>query len=73
VSGWDSKSLRWHSNFVIVMLMVGVLASLVLAFAGEFEAAWGTGMSVASSACAAQWQLSRRLAEVAKPTSARSR
>jgi archaellum component FlaG (FlaF/FlaG flagellin family) len=54
-------SLRAHANFVIAMLVAGVLTSLVLNIAEQMQAAWIVAVVFAGCACGALFRLSLRL------------
>ena len=60
-TSWDRMSLRAHANFVIAMLVAGVLTSLVLNALEQVQAAWSVAAVFASGACGALFRLSLRL------------
>ena len=64
MAGWDRTPLRRHCNFVIGMLVVGVLLSFALMLADEVQGAWAVLVVLSSSAAGAQWRLSSRLRDV---------
>lgn len=60
-TSWDRMSLRAHANFVIAMLVAGVVTSLVLSSLEHMQAAWIVAVVFASGASGAVFRLSLRL------------